>query len=626
MEKESFEDEATAEIMNRYFINIKIDREERPDIDHIYMDAVQAMTGSGGWPLNVFLTPDKKPFYGGTYFPPIKAHSRSSWKEVLMAVQQAWTDRSTEIETQANELTEHLLKSNSFGLSEATGDVFSMENCHTMFANIQKTADKEWGGFGKAPKFPQTFTIQYLLRYYYLTQNKEALQQALLSIDKMLLGGIYDHVGGGLCRYSTDIEWLAPHFEKMLYDNALFIIVLSEAYQITKEEKYKYAIFQIASFVKREMTDIKGGFYAAFDADSEGEEGKFYVWDKKEIETILGNDAELFCKYFDVTDIGNWEGKNILRILSDKETFAQDNHLTVSQFSNFIHASFQQLFTERNKRIRPITDDKILLGWNALMITALSKAAMALNDDGLKNEAVHQFGFIKSAFKVEEGSWQMHHTYKNGEAKYPAFLDDYACLIQACLHLQEVTSEANYLITAKEICVYVMENFSEEETGYFFFTPKQQADVIMRKKEVYDGAVPSGNSIMAANLTYLSIVFDKPEWKLRADKMLSSLSKAIINYPGSFGIWAAQILYNVKGIAEIAITGNRHFAVRDEYLKHFLPGNILQTSAVADEKFPLLRQKNAAGKTFIYVCKNYACSAPLENLTAALKIIQQNHQ
>ena len=313
MEKESFEDEETAAVMNEHFVNIKIDREERPDLDHFYMDAVQAMTGSGGWPLNVFLTPAGKPFYGGTYFPPKNAFNRPSWKEVLLSVKDAFNQRRNEIDAQAENLTEHLTQANSFGISSPTEmEFFTKEKIDEAFVSMMKNADKVWGGFGRAPKFPQSFVIQYLLRFHYVSKNEEALQQALLSIDKMIDGGIYDQVGGGFARYSTDTEWLVPHFEKMLYDNALLISVISEAYQLTGNKRYRQVIEETIEFIKRELMHPEGGFYAALDADSEGEEGKFYVWDYEETRELLKDDGIIFSDFFDIKPAGNWEGKTIL--------------------------------------------------------------------------------------------------------------------------------------------------------------------------------------------------------------------------------------------------------------------------------------------------------------------------
>jgi uncharacterized protein len=625
MEKESFENEIVAKQMNEHFVNIKIDREERPDLDHVYMDAVQAISGSGGWPLNVFLTPDCRPFYGGTYFPPTRAFNRSSWPEVLSAIAQSWIERKDEVEAQAENLVNHLQQANNFGqsLAPVTDSIFTKENCSLVTANILKQADKEWGGFGKAPKFPQTFTIQYLLQYFYYTQNKEALQQALLSIDKMMEGGIYDHVGGGFARYSTDNEWLAPHFEKMLYDNALLLNVLCDAFQVTKDKKYEKAIRKTIAFIQRELMDEEGGFYSALDADSEGEEGKFYVWQKAEADKVLGDDAELFCAFFDVTENGNWEHTNILRTLKNEDEFVAEKGLLKEEFSVIIDRCLQRLLEERGKRPRPITDDKILLGWNALMITALCKASAALKDDSYRQLAVSTMEFILQRFRKNDSSFVLLHTYKKGLAKYPAFLDDYACLIQACIQLQEITSGTSYLDMAKEICLFVMENFSDEETNYFFFTHKHQEDIILRKKEVYDGATPSGNSIMAENLFYLSVVLNEPVWYAIAQKITVALGTALIKYPTSFAVWASLLLKQTFGINEVVITGKDFMSLRNQVLEQYLPGKILQAAAVENTAFAMLTGKNPGNETLIYLCRQYACKTPVTSIESLMIQIKE---
>ncbi len=634
MEKESFENEDVANLMNENFINIKIDREERPDLDHIYMDAVQAMTGSGGWPLNVFLTPDAKPFFGGTYFPRVKAYNRSSWTEVLKNIQAAWKTKGKEIQTQATTLTEHLQRSNDFGhLNKATdggtsAELFTKEHSDIIFQNIMKSADKEWGGFGNAPKFPQTFTIQYLLQYHHYTGNKEALLQATLSIDKMLEGGIYDHVGGGLARYSTDREWLAPHFEKMLYDNALFVNILCDAFQLTQDRNYERAIRKTIGFVERELMNNEGGFYAALDADSEGEEGKYYVWQKKEIDELLGDDAIIFCEFFDISLNGNWfegiqhsdssntpgEGKNILRILKKAALFSAGKGISTEGLNAKIDSCLETLRLERNKRIRPLLDDKILLNWNALMITALCKAAAALNDKRFGALAEKSFAFISEKFEVDKEGVAMKHTWKNNIAKYPAFLDDIACLVQSCIYLQELTSNSTYLLTAKRLSDHIISHFGDEETGFFFFTGKTQKDVIIRKKEVYDGAVPSGNSIMVENLFYLSVIFDEPAWKNQAQKITGKLLTAVVRYPTSFAIWASVLLRQLYGVNEIVVSGPGYSSIRDELLQQYLPAKIVQCSALENNGFPLLAGKSHGSETMIYLCKNYACMAPVNSL------------
>ncbi len=629
MERESFEDEATADIMNAHFINIKIDREERPDLDHIYMDAVQAMTGSGGWPLNVFLTPDGKPFYGGTYFPPQKAYNRPSWQDTLYGVIQAFRDRRHEIDAQAENLTRHILQSNTFGIQKEGGDeIFTEEKTREAFESIMKAADKEWGGFGRAPKFPQTFSIQYLLRFNHFGsgEGEVALQQALLSLDRMIEGGIYDQLAGGFARYATDTEWLAPHFEKMLYDNALLVAVLSEAYQLTKKERYKEVIEETMNFTEREMLHGQKGFYAALDADSEGVEGKFYVWEAEEINKILGDDAALFGEYYDVSATGNWEHTTILRVKKPLKEFAAEKNLKVEELKSRLKKSGQQLLAQRNKRVRPQLDDKIILGWNALMNTACSKAFAATGNESYRQLAIRNMKFLLSAFAVNNSDG-LHHTWKNDQAKYPAFLDDYAFLIQALIHLQEITADRNWLLTARELTEYVIENFGnpgslqaagnviqpadEENPVFFYYTPIYQKDVIVRKKEVYDGAVPSGNSVMACNLWQLSILFDNNGWKERSLSMVNSLGKSITRYPTSFGNWACLVQEIVAGTNEIVMTGNDYAAGLAELLAEYIPNRVLMATNIPDAGFPLLEGRPVRPETSFYLCRNYTCQNPV---------------
>jgi uncharacterized protein len=618
MERESFENVATAEFMNEHFINIKVDREERPDLDHIYMDAVQAISGSGGWPLNVFLTPEKKPFYGGTYFPPVQAYNRSSWIDVLRGLVQAWKEKKHEIEAQAENLTAYLTQSNNIGQVTNTAvnipaqELFTKADCHTIYANSLKNADKEWGGFGNAPKFPQTFTIQYLLQYYYFTGTKDALEQAVLSIDKMLQGGIYDHVGGGLARYSTDREWLAPHFEKMLYDNALLIIILCDAFQITHDKKYEEAIRKTIAFVQEELLDEAGGFYAALDADSEGVEGKYYVWQKAEIEKILGNDAKLFCEYFDVTTEGNWEETNILRILTPMDEFAQAKGIDKNEFEKTTEASLQKLKSERSKRIKPLLDDKVILSWNALMLTAISKAAAVLQDKEYQQIATKNYQFIAANFKKNKSA-ELQHTFKNEVAKYPAFLDDYAYLIEACISVYEITFDTSYLTDAQSWCNYVMEYFSDEESKYFFFTNKTQDDIIVRKKEIYDGAVPSGNAIMAINLFKLSVIFDKADWRKRSIEMLAGILPMAIKYPTSFGVWSRFLLLQVAGLQEISIVGKNFLSLNEKISIACIPNKLAMCSFVDNNDFPMLAYRFRENQTLAYLCHDYSCAAPFDS-------------
>lgn len=623
MEKESFEDESTAAIMNEHFINIKIDREERPDLDHIYMDAVQAMTGSGGWPLNVFLTPDAKPFYGGTYFPPQRAYNRPSWKETLQGVVQAFRDHRHEIDAQAENLTEHLVKANSFGLQRVPeNEILTKDSIDEAFQNIMKQADKDWGGFGRAPKFPQTFSIQFLLRYHYITGDEESLRQALLSLDRMIEGGIYDQLGGGFARYSTDTEWLAPHFEKMLYDNALLLSVLSEAYLLTKKPRYREVIEETIGFVKGELLDENGGFYAALDADSEGEEGKYYVWQLGEVTDILGEDANLFCSYYDISEKGNWEGKNILRVRKPPEHFAEENNIDSSSLKQKLSLCRDKLLVTRQKRIKPLLDDKIILGWNALMNTAVSKAFAATGNTSYRVLAEKNMQFLLNNLKEKDSPvWK--HTWKNGQAKYPAFLDDYAFLVEALLHLQEITTDTRWLIRASEITSHVLENFQEQDTGFFFYTPINQQDVIVRKKEVYDGATPSGNSVMACNLQRLGIMLNKPEWTHQAKEMLFSLGKAVTRYPTSFGNWACLLQEVVYGTNELAIVGKGYADLLLEVLGTYIPHRVLMAAETNSAGFPLLERRTVVSKAAIYLCRNYTCLLPVFSANELIMLINR---
>lgn len=615
MERESFENEETAKLMNENFVNIKIDREERPDIDHIYMDAVQLMTGSGGWPLNVFLTPDKKPFYGGTYFPPVRAFNRSSWRETLMAVREAYKEKKNEIESQAENLTEHIRNSNVFGVGklEKNDRVFSEETLHEIAQNLLKNADKVWGGFGNAPKFPQTFSILFLLRYYHYTKDEACLQQALLSLDKMIYGGIFDQLGGGFARYSTDQQWLAPHFEKMLYDNALLINALAEAFQLTNNAFYSKTIHHTMRFIQNEMMTAEGAFYSALDADSEGEEGKFYTWSKEEVENILGEDAAIFCEFYNILPEGNWEHKNILWVTKPLHEFAAEKGINETEFNQKLETCKTRMLQKRNTRIRPLTDDKILLSWNALMNIACCKAYAATGEEIYKEMAVKNMAFLEASFS-DTSSVEWLHTYKNNNAKYPAFLDDYACLINSYIHLQEITGDADYLLKAKKIVGIVEENFLEESMGFFFFTGKTQQDVILRKKEIYDGATPSGNSMMAVNLYYLGIIFNNNNWIEQCRNMTLQLENAVRHYPVSFGNWAYLFQQFVYGVPEIAITGNSCMTALPELLKEYIPIKVLQAAANPLKNFPLLEGKDFKEKVLIYVCKDYSCQKPVKKV------------
>jgi uncharacterized protein len=632
MERESFEDPETAALMNRLFVNIKIDREERPDLDQIYMDAVQAIAGNGGWPLNVFLTPEGKPFYGGTYFPPVNLHNRASWKSVLQNISTAFVEKRKEIEEQADNLTKHIAGS-GFAVSVPVGEPgFERGDIRVIYEQLMKTADRKHGGFGAAPKFPQTFSIRFLLQYYYYTGDQESLKQACLSLDKMIYGGIYDQLGGGFSRYSTDSEWLAPHFEKMLYDNALLVTTMSEAYQYTQNEVYSTAIRETMEFVQNELYSEKTGFYSALDADSEGEEGKFYTWGKNEISEILGEKAEEFCAFYDVSDRGNWEGKNILRLKQKAQGLRQNDESPHGRLAaNDLLECKRKLLAVRAQRIRPQLDDKILLGWNALMITACCKAFAALGDENYRELAVKTMEFLEENMKGDNLHYFIH-SYKKGpeenegikRSEIPAFLDDYAYLIEGYIQLQEITGKTDWLLRAKTLTDWVLEHFSEADTGYFYYTDDRQDDVIVRKRELYDGAIPSGNSVMASNLLYLGTVFDQDEWKKRATQNAAGLKEVMKRYPGSFGVWATVVNAITYPLYEIVLAGSYSEEKHLEFLKKTFPNRVFQIMSVAHPELPILRNKPVQGPPQFFLCRDYSCQQPVKEVAELIRLLKNS--
>lgn len=617
MERESFEDERVAKYMNEYFVNIKIDREERPDIDQIYMEAVQAMSGSGGWPLNCFLTPDKKPFYGGTYFPPKSNYGRPSWPQVISRIANAFYNQRDVVDEQADKLVDLIHKSDGHFVNDIEGlkseEVFTFDLLENTYYKLRDRFDRLEGGFGNAPKFPGSMAIQFLLNYNHFTENEEALFHALFSLDKMIEGGIYDQLGGGFARYATDRAWLIPHFEKMLYDNALLVSVISEAYKMTKRSLYKETLIETLDFVKREMTSEEGGFYSAQDADSEGVEGKYYVWQKSEIEEILGEDAALFTAFYGVSEGGNWEHTNILWREQNYEQFAKQRGMMEADLKEKLSTCRQQLFEIRDKRIKPGLDDKILLDWNALMVKAYAKAYTALGNVEYKNIAERNLAFIFSSFsKNEEG--YLYHTYKKGKAQYNAFLNDYAFLIDSLLEVYFITFKEEYLTKAKFYTNLVLEEFFDEADGLFYYTSSQQEDVILRKKDMYDSAVPSGNSTMMHNLQRLGILLGNEYYKTLAKNMLLSLKDSISQYPNSFARWANGLLNETYSIKEIAIVGEEAMAFGKAINELFIPNKVIMATRSDDDKYPLLAGKKATDDTKIFVCKNYSCNLPITSV------------
>jgi len=608
MERESFEDELVADYMNAHFINIKVDREERPDIDHIYMDALQAMTGSGGWPLNIFLLPNGQPFYGGTYFPPQAMQNRPSWMDVLKGVQAAFENNRDKLVEQATHLTQHLLQSNIKAVQTQEVEVVATNQEFQLIAQrVLQNADTQWGGFGTAPKFPQTFSIQVLFRNYFQNKDQASIVHAIRSVDKMIQGGIYDHVGGGFSRYSVDAMWQAPHFEKMLYDNALILGILAEGYQITKKPIYQNVVEATFEFLQRELYNGEGGYYAALDADSEGVEGKFYTWSYAEIKEIIDPAFfDAFVAYYQITPSGNWEHTNILWTQNELE----------KEWEPAWQNALKKLFDVRSVRIRPALDHKVILGWNAMLVVGFCKINAATGNELYKKAAIKCIDWLEENLYHKEEHY-FYHSVANGIPKAHAFLDDYANLIQAYIHLQQMTGETSYLFKAKKWMDYVLLNFIDEDGLYFYYTASYQKDVIIRKKESYDGAQPSGNALICSGLFYLGHVFDQTLWILHAEKMIQSMRPSLLQYPSSFGFWAQSFYQMSTGMIELVGVGPTVHESLPALNAVFLPHAIRILSQHQEAQIPLLKDKKYTDNQY-FICKNNTCSSPVSNIDGIL--------
>ncbi len=620
MAHESFEDQETADLMNTLFVNIKVDREEFPDVDHFYMDAVQAMTGSGGWPLNVFTTSDKSAFYGGTYFPPVRAHNRASWKEILINVSQYYTQNRQDVEQQADKLAQHMRqskrieKSSDQSKTQVAAMAIQDSIASIIFKKILAQADTKEGGFGNAPKFPSTFCIKYLLLQNKINPDEEALSHALLSLDKMSMGGIYDHVGGGFSRYSTDKYWIAPHFEKMLYDNALLIEVYALSFAQTGNEQYKKIIAETVEWLKREMMNASFGFYSAQDADSEGVEGKYYTWHAEELKSILGPDYEDFLAYFSIREEGNWEHTNILYSSKEKRenaiVFEQKKWPTIKNI----------LYNVRDKRVHPLTDDKILLGWNALMSKALCNAYFCTMDISYLDLAEKNLNYLQNEFASINHLY--FHTSKNKQAKIVAYADDLAYLAEAFIELATMKGDTSYLLEANRIVDYLFKNYKDTESYFFNFSHKEYLQVDGNKQDIYDGAIPSVNAVLARVIQYLGIAFQQDEYLVHAQKMREQMLERCLQYPTSFALWSIELQKQDQVGVEIFIIGE---AATRFYLylstAKYMPNVTYVVSLKLDDAVNGLKGKYKADETLIYICFDKTCWAPFSNEMDALQFI-----
>ncbi|KUG06814.1 thioredoxin domain-containing protein [Solirubrum puertoriconensis] len=612
MERESFEHEQIAQVMNERFVCIKVDREERPDIDQVYMDAIHAMGLGGGWPLNVFLTPETKPFYGGTYFPP------RNWFELLQQIANAYgSEHRAELDQSAEEFA-RVLRANDlekYGAKTSAKPVARQE-FQTLLRNLVKRFDTKLGGTKKAPKFSMPVIWRFLLRAHALTGNNAALQQTNLTLQEIAWGGIYDQVGGGVARYSVDEEWLVPHFEKMLYDNGQLISLYAEAYQLTQDEQWREVVQQTVEFVHRELMSPEGGFYSSLDADSEGEEGKFYVFSLEQLREALGDEAPLAADYYNCTAGGNWEhGNNILHRRYSDAAFAEVHQLTSGVVADLAAGWRRKLLEYRNQRVRPGLDDKILTGWNALMLRGLVDAYRTFHKPQYLELALQNAEFIEQNLRRGRGLWR---NYKNGRATIIAFLEDYALLIDAYTALYEATFAERWLQRARELTEYVLEHFADEIESHLFYTDSTGEALIARKKELFDNVIPSSNSVMAHNLLRLGTLLDVPAWRGRAAAMLALVQDLAVKEPQHLCNWASLYLSQLAPLAEVAIVGPDAELFRRELSRHNLPNAVLTGSSTTSE-LPLLLNRHAAdGNTTIYVCYNYTCQQPVHSVAEAL--------
>ena len=638
MERESFEDPEVAALMNDVFISIKVDREERPDIDNIYMNVCQMMTGGGGWPLTIVMTPDKKPFFAGTYFPKVSRYGRIGMLELIPNVKKAWQEKREQIENSAEQIINHLYQMNQSEQGRELGEEILITACN----QLAQRFDAEFGGFGEAPKFPSPHNLTFLLRCWKRFNNSKALNMVEKTLTEMRKGGIYDHIGFGFHRYSTDKHWLLPHFEKMLYDQAMLCIAYIETYQVTKKKEYADTAGEIFEYVLRDMTSPEGGFYSAEDADSEGEEGKFYVWTYEELKNILDEESlEIFTAEFNIHPEGNFHdestgqnnGKNIPHITESKILLAEKHGVGGEEFKNKINRIKQSLYATRNKRVHPLKDDKILTDWNGLMIAALAKGARVLKNARYSGAAERAINFILDKMKTDDG--KLLHRYRDGEAGLNANLDDYAFVIWALLELYETTFKAEHLKTALEMNEIVMNHFRDDKAGGFFFTSDESEKLLIRKKESYDGAIPSGNSIQMMNLLKLGRITADPRYERTAYLSFKYFSGNVQNSPSAFCQMLSGVDFALGPSSEIIICGQRNAedtqTMLDQIALEYLPNKIilLIDSGEKKENIGTLAEYTANyeminNSVTAYVCSNYVCKVPTNNVSEMIELIQQN--
>ena len=612
MAHESFENEDVAKFMNENFINIKVDREERPDIDDIYQKVCQIATGQGGWPLSIFLTPDQKPFYVGTYFPVLDSYGRPGFGSICRQLSQAWKEKPKDIEKSAENFLNALTKTETIKVPSKLERSILDEAAMNLF----QLGDSTFGGFGSAPKFPNAANVSFLFRYAKISGLSRFNEFALKTLNKMAKGGIFDQIGGGFHRYSTDAKWLVPHFEKMLYDNALIPVNYAEAYQITKDPFYLEILQKTLDYVLREMTMSEGGFYSAYDADSEGIEGKFYVWKKSEIKEILGKDADIFCLYYDVTDGGNWEGNNILCNNLNISTVAFNFGISEDKVRDILKSCSEKLLEVRSKRILPGLDDKVLVSWNSLMITAFAKGYRVTNNRRYLDAAKKCVEFIEKNLLVDG---KLLRAYKDGTSKIDGYLEDYSYFANALLDVFEIEPDSKYLKLAISLGTQLQEHFWDSESNSFFMTSDEHERLIIRPKSNYDLSLPSGNSVSAFVMLRLYHFTQNQEFLGMATKVMESQAQMAAENPFGFGYLLNTISIYLQKPVEITVINPENSDICDSICNDYIPNSILvivKNSAQLEDlsEFPFFEGKSFEDKTSVFVCRDFTCSLPLHTL------------
>ena len=627
MEHESFENEQIAAVMNEHYINIKVDREERPDLDEIYMNAVQMLTGQGGWPMTMFLTPDLKPFYGGTYFPPDSRYGRPGFPQVLRGVAEAYRERRDAVDQQADQVITNL---NQLSAMEGDGRQLTVEMLDRAYQDYLSRFDHHDGGFGSAPKFPPSMGLSLLLRHWHRTGNANALNMVEVTLEKMARGGMYDQLGGGFHRYSVDERWLVPHFEKMLYDNALLSVAYLEAYQATGNAFYRQIATETLDYVLVEMYDAeKGGFYSTQDADSEGVEGKFFVWDLDEVERLLGEEkAKIFCEYYDITELGNFEHKNILHVQTPPDLVARKLSMDVKELEGILAEGRQKLFEVREGRIKPGLDDKILTSWNGLMIRSMAMGYQILGDQRYREAAVRSAHFVLSELSQDNG--QLLRTHREGKSHLNAYLEDYSYLIAGLIDLYEATFAVEWLKEAERLNQIMIEQFWDDANGSFFFTSKDHETLIVRSKTGYDGATPSGVSMAIHSLLRLDKLLNRPDFRQKVETTLDVYYHQIERSPSGSAQMLCELDFLLSTPKEIAIAGQQESDDTQAALaaihSRFIPNKVLALAKDGEDVsdlIPLLESKTQIdGKATIYVCENYTCQAPTTDVEELAELLQ----